>query len=181
MAADAGPAFDCTQKLTSSVEQRICRDADLAAMDRKMTDVYQSAWTKTTAADTQTLVVAQRAWAKARNECWKSQDVQACVESAYRNRITELQARYRLVEPSGSARYLCPGPPPQEITAEFFDTDPGTAMVTYAGATQLMRLTPSGSGIRYTGGNRQLWEVNGVALFTWGKGANEANCPIQRK
>jgi membrane-bound inhibitor of C-type lysozyme len=44
-----------------------------------------------------------------------------------------------------------------------------------------MRVTPSGSGARYTGGNRQLWEVKGVALLTWGKGANEVSCPIQDK
>ena len=33
-AADAGPSFDCTKKLTSSVEQRVCADPKLAALDR---------------------------------------------------------------------------------------------------------------------------------------------------
>ena len=178
-ADDTGPSYDCTQKLTSSVEQRICRDPGLAELDRRMADAYQSAWTKTTAADTQTLVAAQRAWAKARNACWKAQDVQACVEGAYRSRIAELTARYRLQEPVGSGKYLCPGPPPQEATADFFATDPPTAMVTYAGATQLMRSAPSGSGARYTGGNRQFWEHQGTALITWGTGAVETRCPQQ--
>jgi len=176
-AADTGPSYDCTQKLTSSVEQRICKDEALAALDRRMAGLYQDAWAKTNAADTQTLAGAQRAWVKTRNECWKSPDVSACIEGAYRNRIVELQARYRLLEPVGSARYLCPGPPAQEATAVYFATDPPSAMVTYAGATQLMRVAPSGSGARYTGGNRQLWEHQGVALISWGAGTVEARCP----
>jgi len=180
-AAESGPSFDCAQKLTSSVEQRICKDEKLGALDRQMAEAYDAAWTKTTAADTQTLVTAQRAWVKARNDCWKSQEVNACIENAYRNRISELQARYRLLEPVGSARYLCPGPPPQEATADYFNTDPPTAMVSYAGATQLMRVAPSGSGARYNGGNRQLWEHQGIGLITWGAGAREMSCPKQEK
>ena len=176
-AAEAGPSYDCSQKLTSSVEQRIYKDESLAALDRQMAEVYQAAWAKTNAADTQTLVTAQRAWVKVRNDCWKAADVTACVQGAYRNRISELQARYRLLTPVGSARYQCPGPPPQEATADYFETDPPTALVTYAGATQVMRVTPSGSGARYTGGNRQLWEHQGVALITWGAGTMEMRCP----
>ena len=103
----------------------------LAALDRQMTEVYQAAWAKTNAADTQTLVTAQRAWVKVRNDCWKAADVTACVQGAYRNRISELQARYRLLTPVGSARYQCPGPPPQEATADYFETDPPTALVTW--------------------------------------------------
>ena len=176
-AADAGPSYDCAQKLTSSVEQRICKDETLAALDRQMADAYQEAWAKTNAADTQTLVTAQRAWVKTRNDCWKASDVTACIQNAYRNRISELQARYRLLAPVGSARYQCPGPPPQEATADYFPTDPPTAMVTYAGATQLMRVAPSGSGARYVGGNRQLWEHQGIGLITWGAGTVEMQCP----
>jgi len=178
-AADGGPSFDCAQKLTSSVEQRICNDPDLAVLDRKVADAYDSAWTKTTAADTQTLTLAQRAWLKTRNDCWKAQDVVACIAGAYRMRTSELQARYRLIEPVGSARYACPGPPPQEATADFFATDPPTAMVSYAGVTQFMRRAPSGSGTRYTGGARQLWEQQGYALVLWGASAREMTCPKQ--
>lgn len=176
-AADTGPSYDCTQKLTSSVEQQICKDEALGALDRQLAGIYQDAWAKTNAADTQTLVAAQRAWTKTRNDCWKAPSVAACIENAYRNRIAELQARYRLLAPVGSARYLCPGPPAQEASAEFFATEPPSAMVTYAGATQLMRVAPSGSGARYVGGNRQLWEHQGVGLITWGAGTVEMRCP----
>lgn len=176
-AAPGGMSFSCTQKLTSSVEQRICKDEALSALDRQMAEAYQAALARTSGSEAETLATAQRAWVKSRNDCWKASDVPACIESAYRHRTSELQARYRLLAPVGSARYLCPGPPPQEATADYFATDPPTAMVTYAGATQLMRVAPSGSGARYVGGNRQLWEAQGVGLITWGAGTVEMRCP----
>jgi uncharacterized protein len=179
-AADAGPSFDCTKKLTSSVEQRICADPKLAALDRQMADVYAAATAKATAADAQALALAQRDWIKGRNDCWKSADVPACVETAYRQRIAELQARYRLIAPVGSGRYQCPGTPAREATAEFFETDPPTALVDFAGATQLMFVAPSGSGARYTGGNRQFWEHQGVAMIRWGAGVSEVSCPMRK-
>lgn len=177
---DAGPSFDCTKKLTSSVEQRICADPKLAALDRQMADVYAAATAKATDADAQSLAALQRGWIKGRNDCWKSVDVPACVETSYRQRIAELQARYRLLAPVGTGRYQCPGTPPREATAEFFETDPPTALVDFAGATQLMYVAPSGSGARYTGGNRQFWEHQGVAMIRWGAGAAEINCPMRK-
>jgi len=179
-AADVGPSFDCTKKLTSSVEQRICADPKLAALDRQMADVYAAATAKATAADAQSLAVTQRGWIKGRNDCWKNSDVQACVETSYRQRIAELQARYRLLAPVGSGRYLCPGTPPREATAEFFETDPPTAVVDFAGATQLMFAAPSGSGARYTGGNRQFWEHQGVAMIRWSAATPQVNCPMRK-
>lgn len=177
--AQGGPSFDCAQKLTSSVEQRICADPKLAALDRQMAGAYEAATAKATRADARTLETEQRGWIKGRNDCWKQADVQACVEAAYRMRIAALQARYRLVEPVGSARYDCPGNPPREASATYFATDPPTAIVEYAGATQLMYAAPSGSGARYQGGNRQLWEHQGVAMIRWSSAA-EQNCPIRK-
>lgn len=177
VAAQTTPSFDCTQKLTSSVEQRICRDPQLAALDRLLADAYAAALAKATPADAQALANAQRAWIKTRNDCWKTADIPVCVDTAYHDRITELQARYRLLEPVGSGRYLCPGPPPQEAAADFFATDPPTAMVQFAGATQFMRVARSGSGARYTGGGRQFWEHQDTALINWGPGTVELQCP----
>ena len=37
---------------------------------------------------------------------------------------------------------------------------------------------PSGSGARYTGGNRQFWEHQGVALVHWG--AEHARVALSR-
>lgn len=177
--AQTGPSFDCAQKLASSVEQRICADAKLAALDRQMAEVYAAATAKATRADAQALAAEQRGWIKGRNDCWKQADVPACVERSYRMRIAGLQARYRLVDPVGSARYECPGTPAREASADYFATDPPTAIVEYAGATQLMYAAPSGSGARYQGGNRQLWEHQGVALIRWTSAA-EQRCPIRK-
>jgi uncharacterized protein len=179
-AADAGPSFDCAKKLTSSVEQRICADPKLAALDRQMADVYAAATAKASPADAQALSAMQRGWIKGRNGCWKSADVPACVETSYRQRIAELQARYELMAPVGSARYECPGSPPREASAAFFATDPPTAIVDFAGVSQLMFAAPSGSGARYTGGNRQFWEHQGVAMIRWGAAASEISCPIRK-
>lgn len=175
--AQATPSFDCAQQLVSSVEQRICKDGKLAALDREMAGAYAAALAKTAAADAQTLQAAQRGFIKRRNDCWKDADVQACVENAYPRRIAELQAQYGLVKAVGAARYQCPGSPPQEVAAEFFATDPPTAMIQFAGATQFMFQAPSGSGARYTGGNRQFWEHQGVALVNWGASTRELRCP----
>jgi uncharacterized protein len=176
-AAQAAPSFDCAQKLVSSVEQRICKDAKLAAMDRELADVYAAALAKTTAADATSLQATQRAFIKSRNDCWKTSDVQGCVEGLYRRRIAELQARYALLKAVGTGHYRCPGPPAQEVVAEFFATDPPTAIIQYGGATQLMFVAPSGSGARYAGGNRYFWEHQDVALVHWGPGAREMRCP----
>jgi uncharacterized protein len=178
--AQTGPSFDCAQKPASSVEQRICADAKLAALDRQMADVYAAATARATEADARSLAAMQRGWIKGRNDCWKNSDVPACVATSYRQRIAELQARYRLLAPVGSGRYLCPGTPPREATAEFFETDPPTALVDFAGTTQLMFVAPSGSGARYTGGNRQFWEHQGVAMIRWSAAAPETNCPMRK-
>ena len=171
------PSFDCSPSLASSVEQRICKDDKLAALDRGLADAYAAALAKAAGADATALEAAQRAFVKTRNDCWRSTEVQSCVESNYANRTAELQARYGLVKTTGAGRYLCPGPPAQEVAAEFFATDPPTAMIRYAGATQLMFVAPSGSGARYTGGNRQFWEHQGVALVRWGASVREMQCP----
>jgi uncharacterized protein len=173
------PSFDCLQNPTSRVEQRICKDEKLAALDRGMADAYAAALAKTTRADASALEAAQRAFIKSRNDCWKSTDVQECIESGYMHRTAELQARYGLLKAIGSGRYQCPGPPAQDVTAEFFATNPPTAIIQYAGETQLMFVAPSGSGARYTGGKRQFWEHQGVALVYWGDRprAREMRCP----
>ena len=173
------PSFDCSQKLTSSVEQRVCKDEKLAALDRGMADAYAAALAKATRADASALEAAQRAFIKSRNDCWKSTDVQECVENGYMHRTAELQARYGLLKAVGSGRYQCPGPPAQDVTAEFFATNPPAAIIQYDGETQLMFVAPSGSGARYTGGKRQFWEHQGVALVYWGDRprVREMRCP----
>ena len=42
-----------------------------------------------------------------------------------------------------------------------------------------MFVAMSGSGARYTGGNRELWEHQGVAKLTWNAGIKNLDCPKQ--
>jgi uncharacterized protein len=62
----AKPSFDCA-KAAGSVEELICKDDELAALDRKMTEVYETALKKTPNSELNALKVFQRGWVKGRN------------------------------------------------------------------------------------------------------------------
>ena len=66
-----GPAFDCA-KAQGEVEQLICRDEGLAALDRQLDGVYKAAQAKARDEVPKTLVAEQRGWVKGRNDCWKT-------------------------------------------------------------------------------------------------------------
>jgi uncharacterized protein len=175
--AQSGPSFGCDPAPESTVEKLICKDAPLAALDRKLADVYQAASAKAEGAAASTLTAMQRGWIKGRNDCWKDANVAACVTRSYQTRIAELQAGFRLIEPTAVARYDCPGSPPTEATATYFATDPPTAVVTFQDASQTMFAMPSGSGARYAIANSQLWEHQGVAMIRWKAAKRELRCP----
>ncbi len=175
------PSFACTPQLESSVVKAICADGTLAALDRQLADVYAAASAKVTDAERETLATAQRGWSKRRDDCWKSNDLPACVNKQYRDRIAGLQAQFRLVNPVGSARYVCPGGAAgREAVADYFATDPPTALVEFDGTREVMWNVGSGSGARYAGVSHQLWEHQGVALIRWGGRVKELRCLLQR-
>jgi uncharacterized protein len=176
-AADAaGPSFDCAKVTAGSIEERICADAGLSALDRKLAGAYAGAQKKAANEHPPVLRAEQRGWIKGRNDCWKAEDQRKCVEAAYRLRIAELQARYRLVEAIGSVSYACDGDAGNEVVATYFRTDPPTLIAERGDQVSLMYLQPSGSGARYEGRNESLWEHQGEALITWGYGAREMRC-----
>ena len=126
-----GPAFNCA-KADGEVEELICQDEGLAALDRKMDEVYKAALDKAKNEVPPVLKAEQRGWIKGRNECWKATgadnpafltaswqatSVRDCVEGQYRLRISELQARYRLVPMKGPVFYACENNPANEIVA----------------------------------------------------------------
>jgi len=172
----ANPAFDCGQAAPGSIEEMICKDDGLAALDRRLAAVYRSALKKAANERPPVLRVEQRGWTKGRNDCWKSEDKRSCVEEAYKLRIAELQARYRLVPGKGPVRYVCDGDPNNEVLATFFQTDPPTLIAERGDQVSLMYLQPSASGTRYQGRNESFWEHQGEALITWGYGAREMRC-----
>jgi uncharacterized protein len=175
-----GPTFDCA-KAQGEVEPLICRDEGLAALDRKLDEVYKAALAKARDAMPQTLRAEQRGWVKGRNDCWKAKDgdpvfltaswqatgVRECVEGSYKIRISELQAQWRLVPAKGPAFFACEGNPANEVVATFFETDPPTARLERGDQTVIAWLVPAGSGSKYEGQNVEFWTKGKEAMVTW--------------
>ena len=171
-----GPSFDCSVVEPASIEELVCTNEGLSALDRTLADVYAAASAKATNEHPPVLKAGQRGWIKGRDEFWKSDDVRACVEDHYRTRIAELQALYRLLPARGPVFYHCGGQPADEVAVTFFDTDPPTAVLERGDRSSLMYLQPSGSGTRYQGRNESLWEHHGEATLTWGYDGPELHC-----
>ena len=175
-----GPSFDCGKVEAGSIEEMVCKDKGLAALDRRLAEVYAAASKKAVNEHPPVLKAEQRGWIKGRNDCWKSDDRRKCVEDNYRLRIAELQARYRLVPGNGPVTYACDGDPKNEVVVTFFKTDPPTLIAERGDQVSLMYLQPSGSGAKYQGRNESLWEHQGEATITWGYGSPEMRCTKKR-
>jgi uncharacterized protein len=175
-----GPTFDCT-KAQGEVETLVCKDEGLAALDRKLDEVYKAAQARAKNEVPPVLVAEQRGWVKGRNDCWKARDgspsfltaswqatgVRACVEGNYKIRISELQAKYGLVAPRGPVAFACENDPANELVATFFETDPPTARLERGDQTVTAWLVPAGSGSRYEGQNVELQTKGSEATVTW--------------
>lgn len=171
-----GPSYDCNKVTAHSIEAQICDDGELSALDRELAIVYAAATEKASSEHPPQLKAEQRGWIKGRNECWKSDDKRACVREAYRYRIAELQARYRLVPGRGPVRFVCEGDPANEVIATFYKTDPPTLVAERGDSVSVMYGQPSASGAKYQGRNESFWEHQGEAKITWGYDAPEMRC-----
>ena len=170
------PSFDCGKAAAGSIEALICHNDALAKLDRTLAGVYAAALKKAANERPPVLKAEQRGWIKGRNECWKSDDKARCVADAYKRRIAELQARYRLVPGRGPFEFACDGSPANRIVVTYFATDPPTLIAERGDSVSLMYLARSGSGARYAGRNESFWEHQGEARVTWGHGAPEMLC-----
>lgn len=175
-APPAGPSFACGEAAAGSIEDSICKDPELSALDRELAGVYSAAAEKARNEHPPVLKAEQRGWIKGRDDCWKNDDERSCVEQEYRHRIAELQARYRLVPGRGPFAFTCDGNPAKEVVVTFFQTDPQTLIAELGDGVSLMYQQPSGSGARYQGRNESFWEHGGEALVRWGYGAPEMRC-----
>ena len=174
-ATTGAPAFDC-RRAEGRVEQRICGDAGLAALDRRLDATYHAAQAKATDERPPTLAASQRGWIKGRNDCWKADDLDRCIADHYIERIAELQARYRLAPMTGPVFYHCDDAPHSEIVVSYFDTDPPTLVAERGDSVSLMLRRPTGSGARYQGRNESFWAHQGEATVRWGHGAGDMHC-----
>jgi uncharacterized protein len=177
----SGPSFDCSKVEKGSIEELICKDDELSALDQKMAEVYAAAAQKAVNEHPPVLKAEQRGWIKGRNDCWKEADKRKCVEESYRRRIAELQARYRLVSAKGPFWYICDGDPRNEVVVTFFETDPPSLEAERGDQVSLMYLAPSASGSKYQGRNESFWEHQGEATIVWGYGSPEMRCSKRPK
>ena len=171
-----GPSYDCDKVEANSIEEIICKDYDLSALDRKLSIIYSAAAKKATNEYPPVLKAEQRGWIKGRNECWKNADKHACVQDEYQRRIAELQVRYRLVHGNGPFRFICDENPANEVIVTFFQTNPPTLIAERGDSVSLMYLQPSASGTKYQGRNETFWEHQSEASITWGYGAPQMRC-----
>lgn len=172
----AANGIDCRKASANSMENLVCRDVELMALDRAMGAVYADAMKRAGDERPAVLKAEQRGWIKGRNECWKSDDKRVCLVDAYRRRIVELQARYRLVPASPPVRYVCNGNPVDEVVATFFATEPPSLIAERGDQTSLMILASRDDGARYLGRNESFLEQPETATVVWGFGMPEMRC-----
>jgi uncharacterized protein len=160
------PSFDCA-KATGQVEQLVCKDAGLAALDRKLADAYAKAlkgWPANVAQEQRTF---QRGWIKGRNDCWKDSDVRACVENEYKTRLVDVQIKGGLVMAPTPVGYRCKGEATPVMAAFYKDTDPPSAVLTIGNDQVIAFQARSGSGTKYTAANVEFWEHQGEVTLEW--------------
>lgn len=184
MAHATGPAFDCG-KASHEIESLICKDGELAKLDRKLDETFRQAMktVETVPGHTQALKemkAIQRGWIGGRNDCWKADDKRQCTFDIYRNRIAELQARYMLVKSQKPVFYTCENNPADQIIATFMETDPSTVRLERGDRTEIAIQGLSGSGARYEGAfGLEFWIKGNDAMVTWPQGT-QFNCTVRQ-
>ncbi|HSA82087.1 MAG TPA: hypothetical protein VLE23_14820 [Geminicoccaceae bacterium] len=148
------PSFDCT-RAESSAEKLVCDDADLAALDRLVAERFAAAVAVTQglgsgAQEAESRLRAyQRGWIKGRDECWKADDLRACVEAEYLRRESQLVAQYMLEEPTGTATWQCGDNPANEVVTFFFATALPSVRIEHGDTVDTGALMPDSSGSDY--------------------------------
>ena len=165
-AVEPGPSFDCS-KAGGSAEKLVCSDVELAAMDRELDAMFQRALQQFPEAEAPELNATQRDWVKGRNDCWKADDLRACVTRNYQMRITELQIQTGALTMPKATAFGCLGG--ESIAAVFFaHTKLPSALLTRGPDDQVIAyLVPSASGSKYEGRNVTFWLKGKEASVSW--------------
>ena len=165
-AQGAQPSSDCS-RAASVVEQTVCGNDALTALDGRLADVYASASKAASADQKNRLAADQQHWLNERAACGKSEDRPGCIKERYLQRIADLQAQFKLVPSHGPFRFVCNGNANMVLVAQYFETDPASARFTYDGRTVTAFIQRSGSGARYGGPSVSYWEHQGEASVVW--------------
>jgi uncharacterized protein len=165
-AVEPGPSFDCSRAV-GSAERLVCSDAELAAMDRELDAIFKRALQQFPETETPELNAMQLGWAKGRNDCWKADDLRACVTRNYQMRITELQIQTGALTAPKATAFGCLGG--ESIAAVFYShTKLPSAVLTRSPDDQVIAyLVPSASGSKYEGRNVTFWLKGKEAAVSW--------------
>ncbi|MCO6384218.1 MliC family protein [Oceanicola sp. 502str15] len=167
----AAQSFDCA-KAESSAEQLVCSNARLGALDERIAATYASALDAARGLDAgaaeaeTTLKATQRGWISGRDECWKTENVEACVEQSYLRREAEMVATWMLAEPTDTVFWACDGNSSNEVVTTFFDTELPSLRFERGDSIDVGTLTPAASGSRYMGSfGREIWIKGDEAMY----------------
>ncbi|HEY9824961.1 MAG TPA: MliC family protein [Stenomitos sp.] len=169
--ADQQPSFDCTQA-EQEVESLICKDGELAGLDRKLDEVYHTALKQAKQyppQDFSNFKTEQIDWIKGRNDCTKAEGnaIAECVKSSYVDRIAQLQATFGLVASQKPVFFACENNPANEIVATFYQTEPSTVRLERGDSMAIAYLRPAASGARYEGPDVMFWTKGNEAMVEW--------------
>ena len=167
-AFSASPAFDCS-KAEGEVELLICSDDDLALLDIRLAKTYSQTMENIPVAERSNFRALQRGWIKGRNDCWKAQDVRACVEFSYKSKTVELQIAGGLIEAPRYRSLRCgEGTEAVPFTVSIYrNADPVSAVLT-RGNDQVIAVAPvSGPAEHYVAPNVSLTITEGQAAVEW--------------
>ena len=167
VARGAETSYQCAAA-SGQVEQLICTDENLAALDQRLARVYTVAVQNSPPGEQANLKVEQRGWIKGRNDCWKAEDVTSCVEESYRTRTVELQIRSGQLSAPAAVGYSCEGHEQAPFFATFYaDTKPASVVLTKGDDQVIAFITRSASGARYNAAGVEFWEHQGEAMVNW--------------
>lgn len=165
--ATAPPANTCTRQ-SGAVATLICRDAEVSALDRQLTEAYIQAEQASPSHELQTLRAEQQGWIGARDACATAGDVRSCVVTLYRRRRIELRIRSGQLPAPAPVAFTCSEQPGQPFTASYYNqTDPPSAVFIWGEDQVVAFQAPSGSGARYEGRQVDFWEHQGEAAIDW--------------
>ncbi|QIR13563.1 lysozyme inhibitor LprI family protein [Shewanella aestuarii] len=149
----ASPTFDCA-KAQGEVEQLICQSDELSQLDQQLLPLYRQVLSLLDEQDAKVFKAKQRGWIKGRNDCWKANDKNQCIQYEYQIRLTELQIASASVEVPAKTLYQCADQ--RLITAYFYNNTAIAAVVFTVSGPQLTPtqphlglIVPSASGAKY--------------------------------
>lgn len=163
--AAEGPSFSCDK--AEGVALTVCQSPQLSKLDRDLAVLYKRVLGQADSDSQKQLKATQRGWIKGRDECWKADDVDACVLEQYQVRMVKLQIQSGAVQVPAAVEFDC-NDDSKPFTAVFYNQlEPQAAVLTYGDDQTIAIAQLSGSGSKYSAEGVEFWEHQGEAKVKW--------------